>query len=79
MTKARLSIHEAAAALLRDIHAPRGTVTTMVDIDEKKGKVIRVLVVPDYRHVLLRLPDMFMGYPVVSGSRPSVHAFGSGN
>lgn len=75
MTKARLSIHQAAAALLKDLHAPRGAVTTMVDIDEKKGDVIRVLIAPEYRTVIKRVPTSFGGYPVVVGRQPAVFAF----
>lgn len=75
MTKAKLSIHEAAAALLKEIDAPLGTVSTMVDIDERKGDVIRVLVVPGYAQAHL-IPRDYMGYPVIVARQPAVHAFG---
>lgn len=75
MTKARLSIHQAAAALLKELRAPQGAVATMVDIDEKKGDVIRVLVAPEYRSVIKSIPTSFGGYPVLVGRQPPVFAF----
>jgi hypothetical protein len=77
MTKAKLSIHQAAAALLAHLAPPRGAITTMVDIDERKGEVIRVLVSPVYRRSLRGVPSTFMGYPVVVEAQPRVHALGS--
>lgn len=77
MTKARLSIHQAAAALLRNLQAPPGAVTTMVDIDEKKGDVIRVLIAPEYRTAIKSIPTSFEGFPVVVGRQPAVSAFGT--
>jgi hypothetical protein len=76
MSKAKLSIHQAAAALLKDLHAPRGTVTTMVDIDERRGEVIRVLVAAGSRHAMHGVPSTFMGYPVLVQRQPPVYAFG---
>jgi hypothetical protein len=78
MSKAKLSIHQAAAALLKDLHAPRGSITTMVDIDERRGEVIRVLLAPGSRQAvaLHGIPATFMGYPVLVERQPSVYAFG---
>ena len=75
MSKAKLSIHQVAGVLLRDLHAPRGSVTTMVDIDERRGRVIRVLVAPGSRHALHDVPTKFMGYPVLVEYQPPVCAF----
>lgn len=76
MSKAKHSIHEAAAALLIDLGAPQGAVTTMVDIDERKGEVIRVLVAKGSHVNLQGIPASFMGYPVLVGHQPSLYAFG---
>jgi hypothetical protein len=76
MTKAKLSIHQAAAALAKRLHAPQGAITSMVDIDERKGEVIRILIAPEHWHAFQgSIPDSFMGYPVVLAPRPLVHVF----
>jgi hypothetical protein len=74
MSKAKLSIHEAAAELLKELHAPSGSVTTMVDIDERRGEVIRVLVAPGSRHAVQHVPASYKGYAVLIERQPPVYA-----
>ena len=63
---------------MKDIGAPQGAVTTMVDIDERRGDVIRVLVAPAYRRSLQGIPETFMGYPVIVERQPRVYVSGGG-
>lgn len=73
--KAKPSIHEAAAVLVRAIPAPRGAINTLAST-EGRSKVIRVLVDPMYR-LTFRMPQSFMGYRVtVEVKEPSVADYG---
>ena len=71
----KLSIHDAAAALLRQIQAPKGAVNTVAST-EGREKVIRVLIDPLYR-LSVRVPSTFMGYRVTVEVKPPTVAYGA--
>jgi hypothetical protein len=58
-----LTLDQAAAELLRTINAPAGAVNTVGAV-EKRKKIIRVLVDPNYWYRLGEVPKTFSGYGV---------------
>lgn len=66
------TIQQAAAALQRKIHAPKGAVNAYVYQDHGK-QVIRVLIDPLYWQFVKDVPSVFEGYLVLAEKRsPSV-------
>ena len=66
------SIHAAAAHLMIEISAPRGSINTLAYFDTE-GPVIRVLIDPAYWLQTPKLPSIYEGYRVVVEKRvPSV-------
>jgi hypothetical protein len=69
-----ITIQQAAVALLRSVHAPRGAVNTFVSRDAS-GSFICVAVDPLYWNLISDIPETYDGYRVVAEKREPTIAF----
>jgi hypothetical protein len=68
-----MTIHQAAAALLRIIEAPRGSVNVVAQPSARGGE-IQVLIEPRYVRYIHNVPRTFKGYRVSLEERPTIEA-----